>query len=68
MNKIDNIQLRVIEELEDDFIISIKRDDKEIELTCKLLQGFVKIIEEQGSMLAFKKYEHSEKDNSKLSN
>jgi len=33
MNKIDNIQLRVIEELEDDFIISIKRDDKEVELT-----------------------------------
>lgn len=65
MNK---IQLRVIEELEDDFIISIKRDDKEIELTYKLLQGFVKIIEEQGGMLAFKKYEHSKKDNSKLSN
>ena len=61
MNK---IQLRVIEELEDDFIISIKRDDKEIELTYKLLQGFVKIIEEQGGMLAFKKYEHIEKDNS----
>lgn len=56
MNK---IQLRVIEELEDDFIISIKRDDKEIELTYKLLQGFVKVIEEQGSILAFKKYEHS---------
>lgn len=64
MNK---IQLRVIEELEDDFIISIKRDDKEIELTYKLLQGFVKIIEEQGGMLAFKKYEHNQKDNSKLS-
>lgn len=65
MNK---IQLRVIEELEDDFIISIKRDDKEIELTYKLLQGFIKIIEEQGTILAFKKYEHSKKDNSKLSN
>ncbi len=65
MNK---IQLRVIEELEDDFIISIKRDDKEIELTYKLLQGFIKIIEEQGGMLAFKKYEHNQKDDSKLSN
>lgn len=64
MNK---IQLRVIEELEDDFIISIKRDDKEIELTYKLLQGFIKVIEEQGSILAFKKYEHNQKDNSKLS-
>lgn len=67
MNNIQ-IQLKVIEELEDDFIISIKRDDKEIELTYKLLQGFVKIIEEQGTILAFKKYEHIEKDNSKLSN
>jgi len=58
MNK---IQLRVIEELEDDFIISITRDDKEVELTYSLLLGFVKIIENQGSQLAFKKYEHSEK-------
>ena len=67
MNKIDKIQLRVIEELEDDFIISIKRDDKEVELTYKLLLGFIRVIEEQGSQLAFKKYEHSKKDNSKLS-
>lgn len=57
MNK---IQLRVIEELKDDFIISIKRDDKEVELTYSLLLGFVKIIETQGSQLAFKKYEHIE--------
>lgn len=61
MNK---IKLRVIEELEDDFIISITRDDKEVELTYSLLLGFVKIIEKQGSQLAFKKYEHNQKDNS----
>ena len=59
MNK---IKLRVIEELEDDFIISITRDDKEVELTYSLLLGFVKIIEKQGSLLAFKKYEHNQKD------
>ena len=59
MNK---IKLRVIEELEDDFIISITRDDKEVELTYSLLLGFVKIIETQGSQLAFKKYEHTKKD------
>ena len=64
MNKIDNIQLRVIEELEDDFIISITRDDKEVELTHKLLLGFIKVIEKQGSQLAFKKYEHTNKDHS----
>ena len=62
MNKIDNIQLRVIEELEDDFIISITRDDKEVELTYKLLLGFIRVIEEQGSQLAMKKYEHTKKD------
>ncbi len=61
MNK---IKLRVIEELEDDFIISITRDDKDVELTYSLLLGFVKIIETQGSQLAFKKYEHNQKDNS----
>ena len=59
MNK---IKLRVIEELEDDFIISITRDDKEVELTYSLLLGFVKIIEKQGSQLAFKKYELTKKD------
>ncbi len=59
MNK---IKLRVIEELEDDFIISIKRDGKEVELTYKLLLGFIRVIEEQGSQLAFKKYEHNQKD------
>jgi hypothetical protein len=59
MNK---IKLRVIEELEDDFIISITRDDKEVELTYSLLLGFVKIIETQGSQLAFKKYEPTKKD------
>jgi len=59
MNK---IKLRVIEELEDDFIISIKRDGKEVELTYKLLLGFIRVIEEQGSQLAFKKYEHTKKD------
>lgn len=63
MNK-NKIKLRVIEELEDDFIISITRDDKEVELTYSLLLGFVKIIENQGSQLAFKKYEHNQKDNS----
>jgi hypothetical protein len=62
MNKIDKIQLRVIEELEDDFIISITRDDKEVELTYKLLLGFIRVIEKQGSQLAFKKYEHTKKD------
>lgn len=61
MNK---IKLRVIEELEDDFIISITRDDKEVELTYSLLLGFVKIIEKQGSQLAFKKYEPTKKDHS----
>lgn len=59
MNK---IKLRVIEELEDDFIISITRDYKEVELTYKLLLGFIRVIEEQGSQLAFKKYEHTKKD------
>ena len=59
MNK---IKLRVIEELEDDFIISITRDDKKVELTYKLLLGFIRVIEEQGSQLAFKKYEHTKKD------
>ena len=63
MNK-NKIKLRVIEELEDDFIISITRDDKKVELTYSLLLGFVKIIENQGSQLAFKKYEHNQKDNS----
>ena len=61
MNK-NKIKLRVIEELEDDFIISITRDDKEVELTYSLLLGFVKIIENQGSQLAFKKYEPTKKD------
>ena len=61
MNK-NKIKLRVIEELEDDFIISITRDDKKVELTYSLLLGFVKIIENQGSQLAFKKYEHNQKD------
>jgi len=60
MNK-NKIKLRVIEELEDDFIISITRDDKKVELTYSLLLGFVKIIENQGSQLAFKKYEPIEK-------
>lgn len=61
MNK-NKIKLRVIEELEDDFIISITRDDKEVELTYKILLGFIRVIEEQGSQLAFKKYEPTKKD------
>jgi len=55
------INLKIIESNNNDTLISISDGKNEVELTYKLLLGFVKIIEEQGSQLAMKKYEPIEK-------
>ena len=53
------VNLKVIEELKDDFFIEISDGDNKVELTYTCLLTFKDLLEKHGHQLALKKYEQN---------